>query len=327
MLYSIEQSDAACAVLEASVQTDNLGSHAPRAWGMLFELYQRLGRRTEFEQLANAYVARFETSPPTWVQSGADKKAVAATPKGPVGKSFVALTGALNAEAETALQQVFKIAERNATVRIETGKVTDVDDAGCRLLLDVMQQLKLAGKECVLSGVQRLTGLLAEKVQAGVAENMHMWRLLLDIHQRAYNQEAFEDAAVNYAITFEVSPPSFEPPKSPKAGLPVSEPEAEDESEDVAETNDCTLEGVVTGAGDKAFAGIRQNAEQGSEVTVDASALERMDFVAATNLLNFVNTLAVLNKRVRFVKVSHLVTALWEVIGLDTVARVETRKY
>jgi hypothetical protein len=37
-----------------------------------------------------------------------------------------------------------------------------------------------------------------------------MWLLLLELHQQAFHQEAFEEAAVNYAITFEVSPPSWE---------------------------------------------------------------------------------------------------------------------
>ena len=66
VLFSAEQPDAACAPLEGAIRADDLGAHAWRAWGMLFELYQLLGRQAEFEQLAIEFAARFETSPPAW---------------------------------------------------------------------------------------------------------------------------------------------------------------------------------------------------------------------------------------------------------------------
>jgi len=86
------------------------------------------------------------------------------------------------------------------------------------------------------------------------------------------------------------------------------------------------LEGSITAVGDSTFAAIRDQAETTSEIVVDVSRLRRMDFVAAANLMNLVNALAAAQKTVRLVKASHLVTALWEVIGLDRVAAIETRK-
>jgi hypothetical protein len=56
------------------------------------------------------------------------------------------------------------------------------------------------------------------------------------------------------------------------------------------------------------------------------SRLRRMDFVAAANLMNVVSELASAKKNIRFVNASHLLTALWEIIGLDRLARIETRK-
>ncbi|MBI4998085.1 MAG: STAS domain-containing protein [Rhodocyclales bacterium] len=317
MLYSIDQAAAASGALEAAIRSNDLGRYAARAWGMLFELYQIEGRRQDFDRLAVEYAAKFESSPPTWVAGDEP----AAAPK-PVNKSSVSLSGALNAKAQETLKQVFKIAERSPAVRIEVGKVTEVDEHGCGLLNAVLKQMKKARKECVLGGADKLAALVAKSTVPGEPRHEQAWMLLLDLYQQLGNQEAFEEAAVNYAVTFEVSPPSFEVPKNRPAAKLEPEAEAELESEDAG----CVLEGVITSATDGAFATIRSHAEDTAEVIVDVSRLLRMDFVAATNLMNLINALIAAKKKVRLIKASHLLTALWEVIGLDRVARVETRK-
>jgi ABC-type transporter Mla MlaB component len=318
MLYSIDQAEAASGALEAVIRGNELGRYAQRGWGMLFELYQFEGRRQDFDRLAVEYAAKFETSPPTW--AAADEPAAAA-PK-PVNKSSVSLSGGLNAKAQETLKQVLKIAEKSPAVRLEVGKVTEVDEHGCGLLNAVLRQMKKAHKECVLGGAEKLAALVAKNTAVGERKNEQAWLLLLDLYQHLGNQEAFEDAAVNYAVTFEVSPPSFEMPKNRPGAKLEPEVEAEPESEDAG----CALEGVITSSTDGAFAAIRAHAEDAGEVIVDVSRLLRMDFVAATNLMNLVNALTAAKKKVRLVKASHLLTALWEVIGLDRVASVETRK-
>jgi anti-anti-sigma regulatory factor len=318
MLFSIDQAGAASDALEAAIRGSDLGRYAPRAWGMLFELYQIEGRRQDFDRLAVEYAARFETSPPTWV---AGDEPAAAAPK-PVNKSSVSLSGALNAKSQETLKQVFKIAEKSPAVRLEVGKVTEVDEHGCGLLNAVLKQMKKARKECMLGGADKLVALVAKGTTVGERRNEQAWMLLLDLYQHLGNQEAFEDAAVNYAVTFEVSPPSFEVPKNRPAAKTEPEADSEPETDDAG----CALEGVITAATDGAFASIRAHAEDTAEVIVDVSRLQRMDFVAATNLMNLVNALTAAKKKVRLVKASHLLTALWEVIGLDRVARVETRK-
>lgn len=317
MLFSIDQSAAATSALEAAIRGD-LGRYTQRGWGMLFELYQIEGRRQDFEKLAVEYAAKFETSPPTWVVPDAP---AAAAPK-PAGKSSTTLTGVLNAKSQDALKLALKNAEKAPSMRLEVGKITDVDDQGCGLLNVVFRQMKKARKECVLGGADKLAALVAKKTKVGERSNEQAWLLLLDLYQQLGNQEAFEEAAVNYAVTFEVSPPSFEMPKNRPVAAPEADAGTEVESDDAA----CALEGVITSASDGAFAAIRAEADITADVVVDVSRLQRMDFVAATNLMNMVTALLAAQKKVRLIKASHLLTALWEVIGLDRVARVETRK-
>lgn len=324
MLYSIEQAEAASGVLEAAVRTEDLGRFVPRAWGMLFELYQVEGRRQDFDRLAAEFAAKFETSPPTW-SAGDEAPSVVAEPKLPANKTAVSLSGVLGAKSEASLSQVLKIAEKNPVVRLNVGKVTEVDDQGCALLNSVLKQLKRARKECVLVGGDTLAALVAKTVEPGMREHEDAWLLLLELYQQLANQEAFEDAAVNYAVTFEVSPPSFDMPKT-RPGAAADKVEPEDELELDMDDASCSLEGVISASSDKAFAPIRVCAETMTEVRVDVSRVTRMDFVAATNLMNLVGALGVAKKRVRLIKASHLLTALWEVIGLDRIARIEVRK-
>jgi anti-anti-sigma regulatory factor len=321
MLYSIEQTEAAAQALAVAIGEQDLGDYAPRAWGMLFELYQMLRREQDFDQLAVAYAAKFESSPPTWIASDGD---TTSAPRATASRTSVNLAGVLNAKAQEPLKQLFRITERNPSVRLELGKVTDADEQGCALLNNIFWQMKRAGKECVLGGADKLAAILARKIAPGQRTNEQAWLLLLHLYQQLSSQDAFEEMAVNYAVTFEVSPPSFEPVRQPPTAVVVaSEPEPAPETE---EMGGCMLEGSITAVGDSTFAAIRDQAETTSEIVVDVSRLRRMDFVAAANLMNLVNALAAAQKTVRLVKASHLVTALWEVIGLDRVAAIETRK-
>lgn len=321
MLYSIEQPEAACDALEAAVRTEDLDGYVVRAWGMLFELYQMLGRQQDFERVAIDYAARFETSPPTWA-GDATKEAAAAPAPSKVGTS---LNGMVDANAEAALKPLLRLGEKNPSVRLDVGRVTDADDAGCAAIRDALATLKKARKECVLVGADKLAAILARKVAMGERQNEQIWLLLLDLYQRLAQQEPFEELAVNYAVTFEMSPPSWEPVPA-AAGKAVEgggESSAEAESEDEAW---CTLEGNITATSPSPFASIRARTESSNDVIVDVSRLRRMDFVAATNLMNLATGLLAAQKRLRLVKASHLVTALWEVIGLDRVAVIVTRK-
>jgi len=48
------------------------------------------------------------------------------------------------------------------------------------------------------------------------------WLMLLDLYQHLGMRAEFEEAAVNYAVTFEISPPSWEPQPGAEAGVPQS---------------------------------------------------------------------------------------------------------
>ena len=313
MLFSADQTQLACSSLEAAIHADDLGAFEQRAWGMLFDLYQQLGQQQAFEILALEYAGKFETSPPAWRTAGGERRAATAA----TARANMSLAGVLNAKISEPLKQLLALGDNSPMVRLDLVKVTDAEDQGCALLRDALSQLKARKKDFVLGGADRLAAILAKKIVPGRREREPIWLLLLDLYQELCAQDAFEDTAVNYAVTFEVSPPSWETVKCKAPAVEVEEDDADDE---------CVLEGDLLGVDVNALATIRSHAEGKDEVVVDVANLRRMDFVAATQLMNLVNDLKAANKSVRFVHASHLLTALWEIIGLDRIARIETRK-
>lgn len=314
MLFASDQAAAARAALEPAVKG---GESSESAWDMLFELYQLTGKHEAFETLALAYAARFEKSPPTWVESLSEVRDPALATG---GRAFMALTSILNAKSDEVLKQLLRMAAGNQWVRLDLSRLADADNGGCSLLLSALKKLRQEKRECVLNGADHLATILKRKIVPGEGKNESIWLLLLELYQRLYRQELFEETALQYAITFEVSPPSFEAPRAKSVAVPAADRVP-------AQNGVLSLSGEIVGAGASVFAPLLAAAEGQDEIVVDASRLQRMDFVSAGNLLNAMLALQAAGKRVRISGVSHLVAGLFAVIGIGEIATVETRKY
>ena len=140
------------------------------------------------------------------------------------GAAQVALSGTLSAASASALEQLRKMADRQPKLRVDFAKLQGVDDDGCRLLYDVLAALKKAKKQVYFSGEAQGLKLLRERAKPGDPNvNQSVWQLLLELYQQLGMQNEFEEVAVDFAVTYEVSPPSWEAPP-PKTGAPP-EPE------------------------------------------------------------------------------------------------------
>jgi ABC-type transporter Mla MlaB component len=323
MLHANDQSAAACVVLEEVVPAQDLGASAARAWGMLFELYQRLGRREPFEALALKYASRFESSPPAWTESTAG---AALAPSASSRKAALVLTGTLDAGAAERVAQISVLAAANANARLDLARLADADNDGCALLLNAFRQIKKSRKEIAVSGADHLIELLARKIVVGQRESEQSWLLLLELYQRQARHDEYEDTAVNYAITFEVSPPAWETPKS-KPVVAAAPERHETADGDPHGEDGYPLEGEIVSAGADAFAGLQAYGNNLATVTIDARNLMRIDFVSAGQLLNTVSRLQLAGKQVRICGLSHLVLGLFEILGIAQMAEIHLRRH
>jgi anti-anti-sigma regulatory factor len=302
----------ASSALEAVLRAGTLGKATEQGWGMLFDLLQILNRRQAFENLADAYAKRFEKSAPAWLDATGEADSSLDTG----GAAYVALSGILSASSEGALKKLVVISESNPTVRLGLLKVTDAGNDGCRLLLDALRAIKKQGRECLLTGADEFAAMLANKVEMMKREREETWLLLLELYQRAGNQAAFEDTAVGYAVTFEVSPPSWETPKPSKAASAKPAVKSRDPF---------VLEGELL-AGMNSIATLAAVAQGKDAITIETDHLARIDEVSAKILLDTLTPLHDQGLHIRVRGANLLIATLLASCGLDKIATIETRR-
>lgn len=252
------------------------------AWRMLFELDQRVGRRDLFEQRAIAFASRFEKSPPTWIEDDPSGQAGAT---GNTAVAAISLSGALVARAAEPLRKLLEVAEQRASVKLDLSRLKEVDDEGAHLLLETLKALTQRGKDCTIQGASHAIDIATARLRMGERENESIWLLVLELLQRIHRAEQFDDWAVNFAVTFEVSPPAYQPPPS-------------DESSDARSaqrnaTSGWPLSGEWVKEDETAFASLEQEVTGDSRIAaLDAMDLQRMDLASARVLARVLKRLA-----------------------------------
>ncbi len=316
VLFANGQSQEALDTLNRAIEAGSLDTWTLPAWLMRFDLYQQLGRKSEFEEEALHFVVKFERSPPAWN----DLPGVSGSGLRSGGSAHIALSGSLSASSAAAFGQMIKASERHPKLHLDFAKLEGVDAEGCQLLLNTLQKLRKANKEVYISGEARAFELLRAKSADG---DTPIWLLLLDLYQQLGMQEEFEEAAVNYAVTFEVSPPSWEararvdppPPASPSGGG------KRDDSDDSYH-----LEGDIAGEQDSLFADLLKYAIEANPVVVDFSGTRRIDFINAGKLLHVVEKAHAAKHPVVLRSAGEMMMALFAVMGIHKLARIIPRK-
>ncbi|MGB0126045.1 MAG: STAS domain-containing protein [Rhodocyclaceae bacterium] len=318
ILYANGSAEAALHTAEAAIQRPDLGSATEQMWALLFELYQALGRHEDFEQRAYEFLLRFEKSPPSWSAEESGETAAA-----PGNMPVCNLSGALSAASAKQFEQMERIVAKNTHVRLDVAKVSSADAEGCTQLIKLLESARKQKRSILVQNGESLARLLLDKVSIGQRENQPLWLLLLELQQQHGDQEVFEEWALNYAITFEVSPPSWDPQA-------VATPEPTPKSRPRPAVNDkagvFTFDGEMTGASASEFAQLAEYAAQRDPVVIDLTHLRRIDFVSTGMLLNTLSALTVRGKTLRLVNASALVAALFSAMGINQLAEIVRRR-
>lgn len=205
MLWANAQVEAARAFLADSVRTHRFGP-GERLWLMLFDLYRLTGRVADFEALGIDYAQAFEKSPPIW--RGAPATAAEERPL-PAGRALP-LSGALLGSDAPALQAIAAALKKSPRIAVDLGALAAGDAAGHAQLLALLAAARRAGGDIAFVAAEALAAALARWVAQGRAAGAESWLLLLELLQQLGREQEFEDTAIDYAVTFEISPPSWE---------------------------------------------------------------------------------------------------------------------
>ena len=308
MLYANGQDGAVRLLLENATRAYRSGP-GERLWLMLFDLFRLTGQKAAFEALGLEYAESFEKSPPGWREAVGGTQVQAKVP------GTVFFKGDLTGDNDAGFEAVRQAVERNPLLRLDLSRVRKLDAAGCERLLALMQQARRGRREIELLGRDYITALLDNRVVPGRPEDRACWLLKLEFCQLRGQLDAFEDVAINYAVTFEISPPSWE------AGR-VTEPGPEPLVAAVADA--WAPEAYVVKGDVKAsrFGDLLAYAAANDPVLIDCSAVTRMDFLSAGALLNLLTTVKRQGRQVIFRHPNYLLAELFRVVGLKAVAEV-----
>lgn len=291
------------------------GRHERLPWWMLFDLYQATGREAEFDSIAIDYASHFETSPPAWkpllpaLEAARPSAAVAANET---------LGAQLDGAAGPRLERV--LVNPASVVRLDFGAVRGADSEGCARLLAALQTLRASGRELVLAGADQLLAVLRPMLAIGDrTPGPAPWLLLLELLLLTNREKDFEETAMDYCVTFEVSPPSFETPRHVSTATPAAQAPAGGER--------FMLPAVMGGDAGPVLDAIDAHAAGRTTVVLDCSRLARIDYAAASALQARLRPHLAAGRRVELRELNHLVNALLRLLGYGDAFKLYPHRY
>ncbi len=330
ILFANGQAAAASSALQRAIARGDLGTHEQQAWMMLFDILQFAGDRTTFESTAIDFAARFEQSPPAWRELGgespppADRRTPAA--------AMVGFPAVLDDAVLARLAQVQRAASTRRVVTLELSATESVTPEAAARLVEVIGTFERAQRELVVLGAERLYRAARARIEPGRRDpDQSCWMLALLALRVLGKKQEFDDLSIDYCVTYEVSPPAWEPMPAGIRHTPPREPALEERTTAAAApaegtANAFVLRGEVTGRIQGELASLREHAGVRSSVVIDCRELSRLDFIAAGELLNEIVTLRSTGKSVLIVEPHHAVLALMIVMGIHELAEIRRRK-
>lgn len=324
LLYAERNTAEARTALEAALKAGNMPQAAAhQAWLLLFDLLENLGEAEVFEAAAIDFAVAFETSPPAFCDRSRTNDPALDTG----GGQYYAMNGALDAAVAPQLARLAEIALHSKIMRIEFGKITSVAAPGCTLLLERLHAFKKSGIDLVFSGIGHLAGVLGGAIETGRRTDPEVfWLLLLELQQFQGQQDVFEETALNYCITYEVSPPQWAAPAYlAKNSAPKSAGAGSTASGAMLPQDALYLKGTLQSSADARFAAINGYAASRKLVVLDMFDLRRVDPAAASEFINVLSALYGQNKELELRSPSPLIATLLISMGFTEQARFTLR--
>ncbi len=317
LLYAANHADAAASLLKAEIK-DNVGRNNKQAWLMLFDLYQVAQNRHEFDALSMLFTVKFEQSPPIWAEGG-DSANDPRRNQNRERKDFFALKNSPGGELLGEIDKFQAFAESQGTVRLDVAKTASITAEEALRLVSVLNKLR---KKQALEKVLRA----AFNEKATEAQKPY-WLLLFESFILLGKMDEFEELGLEFAVAFEMSPPSWEvyvnkisaeaakAPPAAKAGPTAAAPEAGFE-----------LRGVLSAASANQIAELNDYASTRSEVVVDMAKVLRLEFGFTAAFFDVVKAIQLAGKRVILTNLNELNAALLEALGVNRYAILVRRK-
>ena len=349
--YANGDSEVAERLLMQLVRHGGARSHHAETWMVLFDLYRATGQQPKFELMALEYAERFGRSAPHWfsVPKLIAEAAAAVTAERPKASRIDGRVGWVCPErldAAGVAQLRAKTLMMPLPWVFDWSALKSIDTEGAEALLVLLRHWTPQPVDMRWIGGDHLAEVLAELAPIGVRDAQRVyWQLRLQMLRMSNRPDRFDEVAIDYCVTYEMSPPSWEPAAcqvrvSGSAGVATNvapttlvgeassrfvESQLTDEP-GLVEVVRLELSGPLVGDIAEVLARLDKQLGTASIVEISCTRLLRVDFMASGDLLNWVLARKREQRVVSFVETNRLVALFFRAIGIDEQASVSVRK-
>ncbi|MBH1957508.1 MAG: STAS domain-containing protein [Burkholderiales bacterium] len=324
-------------------------------WLTLFDLYRATGEQDKFEAAAVEFAERFSRSAPQWFSLPEMVKALAQ----PTDKALQEGTAAdWICPSSLGMQSVgvlnAAMARSAMPWRLDWSNLKTIDASALDSLQKVFSGWATQPVQLRFMGDAQLQEVLLKATPSGVRDTDQKWWLLrMELLRVIHRPDDFELTALDFCITYEVSPPAWEIARCEYKSLDeygdamgratiIGAPSSETVYSSLLQLEGDSGLDFQSGSQPIRFMSVDLSGQiQGDAVAVldrlEASLigadrmqiccgkLIRVDFSAAGMLLNWVAARQAENRVVEFSEVNRLVAAFFNVIGIIEYAKVVAR--
>jgi hypothetical protein len=331
------------ALVQLCRPTGARAGHA-ETWLVLFDLYRGTGQQQKFEQLAVDFSTRFDRSAPQWyslprrvADATAEDRPDTRGVQGDIGWVSPAV---LDIDAVARL--------RSSTLQLPLPWVLDwtaleaVEAEAAAHLNLLFRQWAPQPIDMRWIAAERLLHALQEAAPTGVRDaDPSYWMARLEALRLSNRPDQFDETAIDYCVTYEVSPPSWErarcqvrasqggasttpPPMSIVSEVHSSFMESSlvEDGHAARQVATVDLSGQLAGDIGPILDNLDRQLGAATLVHVSCARLIRVDFIAAGDLLNWVLAKQNEHRSVTFIDAHRLVALFFGAMGINEHARV-----
>ena len=324
-------------------------------WMALFDLYRATDRQEKFENAAIRFVQKFDRSAPQWFSLPALVKQLARpAAQAPVGGQTADWVCSSTMGMQTVAAIKAALAKAPMPWRLNWTNLKTIEpnavEALCKVFADWSEQpVKLR-----FMGDVQLHQILQKATPSGDSTTpQDWWQLRLEALRVTHRPDEFELTALDFCVTYEVSPPAWEVARCEYKSID-SQGEAmsgntilgdayrdsmlsaysafdgdshvDAVSSQMSSLLSVELSGQIEGDAIAMLEKLDSRLKGADIMVISCARLIRVDFSAAGTLLNWVSARQAENREVQFTDVHRLVAAFFNVIGITEYAKVTTRR-
>lgn len=349
-----DDSGAEAGLLEMLAPGGSRAVHS-ETWMALFDLYRATDSQEKFENAAIKYVQKFDRSAPQWFSMPEMVRAMSApavvlSGNGPVADWIC--PSSVGIQTVAALKAA--LAKAPMPWRLDWSNLKTIEPLAVEAMSKVFAGWSAQPVQLRFLGDAQLQEVLQRATPSGRRDTLQAWwELRMEALRVTHRPDEFELAALDFCVTYEVSPPSWEMARCEyksmdSQGLAISghtiigevsrdsmpsslshqdgDTHMDALTSQMANLMSIELSGQIEGDAVTPLEELETKLMGADIMMISCAKLIRVDFSAAGTLLNWVSARQSEGRAVQFTEVNRLVAAFFNVIGITEHAKVLTRR-